>query len=174
MKNNKLRGIIVVAAITLLQLNSALAQLSSDSQPTRISIALGLGAPTKSYMGDIVIAPDLRLQHNLGQNMALTLTAGYYSFVGMDELNGIKSFSDQIPLKAGVKFFFGETFYFLPEAGIVFGIEKGYGTSFTYAPNFGYATEKWDFSLRYEGFETYNSSTGMVTARLAYAFKIGK
>jgi hypothetical protein len=174
MKNNKLRGIIVVAAITLLQLNSALAQSSSDSQPTRISIALGLGAPTKSYMGDIVIAPDLRLQHNLGQNMALTLTAGYYSFVGMDELNGIKSFSDQIPLKAGVKFFFGETFYFLPEAGIVFGIEKDYGNSFTYAPNFGYATEKWDFSLRYEGFETYNSSTGMVAARLAYAFKIGK
>ncbi|TKC00896.1 hypothetical protein [Pedobacter cryophilus] len=172
MKKNKLTGIIAVAAITLLQFTGAFAQSTDDGHQTRLGFGLGLGVPTKSYMGDVVIAPDLRLQHDLGERTSLTLTTGYYGFIGKEkDAFGNELMADLIPLKAGAKFFFGNTFYFQPEVGVSFSTKEDYGNPFTYAPSLGYANNKWDFALRYEGFEYDNSSNGMVAFRVAYAFK---
>lgn len=170
---NTLKGLIAVAAIGFIQLNNVTAQEKPENgHATRISGGLGLGVPTKSYMGDVVIAPDLRLQHDLGERTSLTLTTGYYGFIGTenDALGNPRS-SDLIPLKAGAKFFFGNTFYVQPEVGISFATKEGYGNPLTYAPSLGYANNKWDFALRYEGFEYENASNGLVAFRVAYAFK---
>jgi hypothetical protein len=177
MKMNFMRETIAAAVIALLSLNSAHAQ-TENGHATRLGIALGVGVPTKGYMGDVVLAPDLRLQHDLGERTSLTLTTGYYGFIGTEnDAAGAQLQADLIPLKAGAKFFFGNTFYLQPEVGIAFSTKKDYGNPFTYAPSLGYATNKWDVALRYEGFE-YGSDTkygsrsnGMVALRVAYAFK---
>lgn len=168
MKNITFKGIIAAAAITLIQFSGAFAQTNNTDHPTRLSAALSIGVPTKSYMGDIVIAPDLRLQHDLADRTSLTLTTGYYGFVGGPDGNPQ---SDLIPLKAGAKFFFGNTFYVQPEVGAAFGTRSGASTAFVWAPSLGYATNKWDVALRYESFEYDAGSNGMVALRLAYAFK---
>lgn len=174
MKKNMFRGLIAAVAITLIQSTGAYAQKSDNGHATRIGAAFGIGVPTKSGGSDVIIAPDLRLQHDLGERTSLTLTTGYYGFVGGNEKNDQ---SDIIPLKAGVKFFFGNTFYIQPEAGIGFGLRDNAGTPFIWAPSLGYANNKWDIALRYEGFEYKNNqynqdaTNGMVAVRLAYAFK---
>jgi len=178
MKKTTFKGMIAAAALSLITITGALAQTTENDHSTRLGIALGIGVPTKSYMGDVIIAPDLRLQHDLGERTSLTLTTGYYGLIGKeDNALGQKLSSDLIPLKAGVKFFFGNTFYVQPEVGISFSTKKNYGNPLTYAPSLGYANNKWDIALRYEGFKygndafLPNASNGMVAVRLAYAFK---
>ena len=152
--------------------NVIYAQDANNVHRTRLGIGLGLGVPTKSNMGDVVVAPDLRLQHDLAQRTSITLTTGYYGFLGKPKIAGTTIGSDLIPLKAGVKLFFGDTYYLQPEAGISFSTKSNYGNPFTWAPSIGYANTKWDFALRYEGFEYENSSAGMIAFRIAYAFKV--
>ncbi|MEO5911308.1 MAG: hypothetical protein ABIP95_10495 [Pelobium sp.] len=163
MKKQLFRGLVAVAAISLIQFTDALAQ--DNGHATRLSAAMGIGVPTKSGGADVILAPDLRLQHDLGERTSLTLTTGYYAFLGN------KGGADLIPLKAGAKFFFGETFYVQPEVGVGFATKSNFGTPFIYAPSLGYANNKWDVALRYEGFEYKNGNSGMVALRLAYAFK---
>ncbi|HET8827737.1 MAG TPA: hypothetical protein VFM79_00275 [Pelobium sp.] len=168
MKKITFRGIIAGAAITLISFSGAIAQNADNGHATRLSGALGIGVPTESGGADVIIAPDLRLQHDLGERTSLTLTTGYYGPIG-----GGSDFGDGlIPLKAGAKFFFGNTFYVQPEVGAAFGLRDGAGTALAWAPSLGYANNKWDIALRYEGFEYKNDvSNGMVAVRLAYAFK---
>ncbi|WP_442795373.1 hypothetical protein [Pelobium manganitolerans] len=169
MKKNILKGVMAAAALTFISFSGAFAQTNDVDHPTRLSVGVGIGVPTKSYMGDVVLAPDLRVQHDLSNRTSLTLTTGYYGFVGGPDGNPQ---SDLIPLKAGAKFFFGNTFYVQREVGAAFGTRDGAGTAFAWAPSLGYANNKWDLALRYEGFEYKNDvSNGMVAVRLAYAFK---
>lgn len=170
---NTLKGLVAIAAVGFISVTGAFAQDKPENgHVTRLSGGLSLGVPTKSYMGDVVIAPDLRLQRDLGERISLTLTTGYYGFIGKEkDALGNQFSSDLIPLKAGVKFFFGNTFYVQPEVGVSFATKKNYGNPFTYAPSLGYANNKWDVALRYEGFEYENVSNGMVALRVAYAFK---
>jgi hypothetical protein len=171
MKKNIIRGLIVAATITLSQFNNAFAQMD-NGHATRLGFGFGFGVPTKSVMGDVILAPDLRLQHDLGERTSLTLTTGYYALLGKEKnAAGVQLSSDLIPLKGGAKFFFGDTFYIQPEVGIAFSTKEGYGNPFVYAPSLGYANNKFDFALRYEGFEYENASNGMVAFRVAYAFK---
>ncbi|MBK0382180.1 hypothetical protein I5M32_04335 [Pedobacter sp. SD-b] len=167
MKKITLKGIMAAAALTLITIASSYAQTNDVEHPTRLGVALGIGVPTKSGGADIILAPDLRLQHDLSNRTSLTLTTGYYGPIG-----GGTEFGDGlIPLKAGAKFFFGDTYYFQPEVGVGFSTTKNGGNPFIYAPSLGYANNKWDISLRYEGFEYNPGSNGMVAVRLAYAFK---
>ena len=172
MKRIFMKAFVAVAAVSsVLMISNVKAQNVDNGHRTRLGIGVGIGVPTKSYMGDVVLAPDLRLQHDLGERTSLTLTTGYYGFVGGPDGNVQ---SDLIPLKAGAKFFFGDTFYLQPEAGVSFATREGGGTPFTWAPSVGYANDKWDFALRYEGFEYEGGSNGMVAFRAAYAFKLSK
>ncbi|MRX46335.1 hypothetical protein [Pedobacter puniceum] len=176
MKKTMIKMFIAVAAITsYFSLNYVQAQTTNpDGSRTRLGVGLGIGVPTKSNVADVVIAPDLRLQHDLGARTSLTLTTGYYGFIGDRKINGESFVSDLIPLKAGTKFFFGNTFYLQPEVGIAFSTKKDYQHPFVWAPSVGYANQKWDFALRYEGFEYNRNSTGMVALRAAYSFNLSK
>lgn len=177
MKRTFFKMFVVAATITsYIGFNTVNAQeTNKDGSRTRLGVGLSLGVPTKDNVADIVIAPDLRLQHDLtGSRTSLTLTTGYYGFVGKPEVAGVKVGADLIPLKAGAKFFFGNTFYVQPELGVAFATKKDYGTPFVWAPNVGYANEKWDIALRYEGFEYENGSNGMVALRAAYSFNLSK
>ncbi|WP_026903571.1 hypothetical protein [Pedobacter glucosidilyticus] len=177
MKKTIIKTFVAVAAITsyFSISNNLQAQTTNpDGSRTRLGVGLSLGVPTKSNVADVVIAPDLRLQHDLGARTSLTLTTGYYGFLGKPEILGERIGSDLIPLKAGAKFFFGDTFYLQPEAGVAFSTKEGYGTPFVWAPSVGYANQKWDIALRYEGFEYENGSNGMVAIRAAYSFNLSK
>ncbi len=167
MKKITFKGIVAVAAIALISTTGAFAQKSENGHATRLSGALGIGVPTKSGGADVILAPDLRLQHDLAERTSLTLTTGYYGPIG----GGTDFGKGLIPLKAGAKFFFGDTYYVQPEVGVGFSTAKNGGNPFIYAPSIGYANNKWDIALRYEGFEYKAANSGMVAVRLAYAFK---
>jgi hypothetical protein len=178
MKKITFKGIIAAAALSLISITGSFAQTTVYKHATRLGAALSLGVPTKEGTGDFVIAPDIRLQRDLGKRTSLTLTTGYYAFIGRDNNNlGQQIESNLIPLKAGAKFFFGESYYVQPEVGIAFSTKKDYGNPFVYAPSVGFANNKWDVALRYENFKYGdkafypNVNTGMVALRLAYAFK---
>jgi hypothetical protein len=163
MKKITFKGIIAAAALSLTTITGSFTQTTVYKHATRLGAALNLGVPTKEGMGDFLIAPDLRLQRDLGQRTSLTLTTGYYAFIGRDNNNlGQQIESNLIPLK---------------EVGIAFSTKKDYGNPFVYAPSVGFANNKWDVALRYENFKYGdkafypNVNTGMVALRLAYAFK---
>jgi hypothetical protein len=80
-----------------------------------------------------------------------------------------------IPVKAGIKAFVGDGFYFSGEAGagfevhpIIAGGEKN--TKLILSPGVGYASKSWDVGVRYENFSGQGNNYGLVGLRLAYGF----
>lgn len=149
----------------------------------------GIGAESGITTGAINGASNLyvggtaRLQYGVSKNFALTLTSGYYNFLG----NSYHNSMGMIPVKAGFKYFIGPGFYFSGEVGAGFelqnfnvyknlddGIPKS--TKLLWSPGFGYSTKSWDFGLRYENFSSSktfaseNNSYGLVGLRVAYGF----
>ena len=162
-------------------LNSAKAQ--SRSEALRLGLGADIGAPVTENTAKLLLGPSLRLQWDFPKRTSLTLTAAYEAFINKDKMAGDTTFiSDQIPIKAGAKFFFGKTytFYLQPEAGISLAAKKNYGNAFVYSGGIGYVGKKgFDMSLRYEGYEFGSSNTishnerfGIVALRLAYGFRL--
>ncbi|GAA3976117.1 hypothetical protein [Mucilaginibacter dorajii] len=129
-----------------------------------------------------------RLQYGVNKNVALTLTSGYYNFFGKSHS---ESFTDAtstttitvkgrslgiVPVKAGIKAFVADGFYFSGEAGAGFEVHEPIAgedksTKLILAPGLGYATKSWDIGARYENFSGGNSgSYGTVGLRIAYGF----
>ncbi len=123
-----------------------------------------------------------RLQYNISQKFALTLTSGYYDFLS----KGYSSMG-MIPVKVGFKYFVSQHFYFSGEAGAGFelsdfgafkhgeyGIPKS--TKLIWSPGVGYSVKSWDFGLRYENFSSTKTFAGekngygFVGLRVAYGF----
>ncbi|WP_184542399.1 hypothetical protein [Mucilaginibacter sp. FT3.2] len=129
-----------------------------------------------------------RLQYGVNKNVALTLTSGYYNFFGKTVSESVTtptgtattSFKGRslgiVPVKAGIKAFVADGFYFSGEAGAGFEVHEPIAgedksTKLILAPGLGYATKSWDIGARYENFSGGNSgSYGTVGLRIAYGF----
>jgi hypothetical protein len=122
-----------------------------------------------------------RLQYGVTNNIALTLTSGYYNYFGKEIPGGADgkypSFG-VVPVKAGAKAFISDGFYFSGEVGAGFATKDEYATSdggkstkLILAPGLGYATKSWDIGARYENFSGGNTSNyGTIGLRIAYGF----
>ena len=145
----------------------------------------GLATGNAHYASNIFLGGTGRLQYGLSNNLALTLTSGYYNFFGKnDPVTGTKFQSlGMVPIKAGIKAFFAPSWYFGAEIGA--GIEtKTFlhqgedsqagekDTKLILSPGIGYATKHWDVGARYENFSGQSNNYGLVGLRVAYGFGI--
>jgi len=176
MKINKIRFLApTVTAIALFfstNLSAQTAEPRGDSKDTRLGFGFSIGIPTNDDY-NIAVGGDLRLQKDFYSNISGLLSLGYTNFSRKDDLGG--GSIGYIPLKAGIKIFPVERFYFSGELGAAFGTDEGQGTAFVYAPGIGVGFNKGiDLGLRYEGFSQDGANLGQVALRIAYGFNLSR
>ncbi|WKW45578.1 hypothetical protein P3875_07235 [Myroides sp. JBRI-B21084] len=131
----------------------------------RLGLGLNAGLLTNDYY-DYSLGVDVRLQYDFSQKKSITLTTGYNHFFNEMEDEGM------VPVKFGLKYFLGNKFYLMGEAGAAIGVVGDLNNSLLLAPTFGYATKYIDASIRYENYNDY--VTDQIALRLAYGFKLNK
>ncbi len=163
----------IVAMVIAMFLGSNVKAQTTDSNALRLGIGLEAGLPTGNAhnISNFELGGTARLQYGLSHNVAVMLTSGYYNMFGKGDNNSLGI----IPVKAGVKLFAGDGFYFSGEAGAAFetSTDPYTGTKNTkldLSPGIGYATKTWDFGVRYENFSGNSNSYGLVGLRVAYGF----
>ncbi|SDF03333.1 hypothetical protein SAMN05216464_11210 [Mucilaginibacter pineti] len=162
---------------------------TTPANTIRFGVGLEVGAPTGNAhdVSNFELGGTARLQYGVSNDLALTLTSGYYNFFGKTVSSSVTtptgtstvSFKGRslgmIPVKAGIKAFVGSGFYFSGEVGagfevhpIVEGGQKD--TKLILSPGVGYATKSWDVGVRYENYSGQSNNYGLVGLRLAYGF----
>lgn len=131
----------------------------------RLGFGLNGGFSTDgAYDGSIGI--DARAQYDFTRKTSITLTSGYTHLFAEPEDLGF------VPAKLGFKYFLGNQFYVMGEAGIGFGVNGNIDNSLIVAPVFGFANKYLDASVRYEHYSDYE--TDQIALRLAYGFSLKK
>jgi len=162
---------------------------TTPANAIRFGIGLETGIPTGNAhdISKFELGGTARLQYGVSNDLALTLTSGYYNFFGKTYTSSFSNNTSTttvtvkgrslgvIPVKAGIKAFVGDGFYLAGEVGAGFevhepvaGSEKN--TKLILAPGIGYATKSWDIGVRYENFSGQSNNYGLVGLRLAYGF----
>ena len=131
-------------------------------------------------ISNVGIGGTARLQYGIADNLALTLTSGYYNFFGKKIADGtdVKYPSlGMVPVKAGIKAFFTNNLYFGAEVGAGFETKDFYAnadgsknTKLILAPGLGYASKSWDVGVRYENYSGQSNNYGTLGLRIAYGF----
>lgn len=131
----------------------------------RLGFGLNGGFPTDGdYDGSLGI--DVRAQYDFTKKTSITLTSGYTHMFADPEDVGF------VPAKFGFKYFLGNQFYLMGEAGVAFGVKGNLDNSLIVAPVFGFANKYLDVSVRYEHYNDYE--TDQIALRLAYGFSLKK
>lgn len=142
------------------------AQTESEWQ---LSFGISPGVPT-SRVFNFSLGGDIQLQKRFGGNFFGTLTTGFSHFFEKGHFEGYKQYGSPfnvIPVKTGVKYFFGSPLYISAEVGAGLAFEE-WGTTFLWSPSLGVAFPNGlDVSLKYEDY-TKQSITKMLGLRLAY------
>ncbi|TWI98117.1 hypothetical protein JN11_03196 [Mucilaginibacter frigoritolerans] len=124
-----------------------------------------------------------RLQYGVSNNLAITLTSGYYNFFGKNEPGTNLKYQSlgMVPIKAGIKYFYTSNLYLGAEVGagietktfLPQGVDENFAnkdTKLILSPALGYATKHWDVGVRYENYSGQSNNYGLVALRLAYGF----
>ncbi|MBS7563064.1 hypothetical protein KHS38_01490 [Mucilaginibacter sp. Bleaf8] len=189
--------IIAVASFAVATMFASNVKAQSTTPPNAWRFGIGIegGVPTGNAhdISNAMLGGTARLQYGVANNVALTLTSGYYNMFGKDAVklpgdNNDYKFKSlgMVPLKAGIKAYAGGGFYFSAEVGAGFET-SGFGdvkndpipeeaykknTKLILAPGLGYSWSNVDLGVRYENFSGQSNNYGMVAARLAYGFKL--
>ncbi len=176
----------VIAVVLYTKTGKAQSTTRNNPQnPWHFDVGVETAAPTGdiSYSSHFALGGSARLQYDLSDRVALTLTSGYTNYFGRKYTAGpflydTKSYG-LIPVKAGIKFFIIPQFYVSGEAGIGFGTRNIINPDgpankwLILSPGIGYAPKKSgiDIGLRYENYSgSEASSFGIVALRIAYKF----
>lgn len=182
-KKHLFKAAAVVFA-TILFNNTAKAQTTKEG-PWRLGIGLEAALPVgdASNISSFLIGGTARLQYGVSDKVALTLTSGYYDFLGKTytaytttsttiTTRTVKENFGVVPVKAGFKDFLGKNLYFGAEVGAAFqtgGVTKLGSAKLDVAPALGFACKDWDISARYENMSG-NGTLAFVGLRAAYSF----
>lgn len=173
----KVTKLLAVAfTATTLFLTSNVKAQTTPVNALRLGIGVEGGIPTGSInnFSNFELGGTARLQYGLSNNLALTLTSGYYNFFAKSiTINGVTSTpSGQglVPVKLGIKAFFAQNLYFGAEAGAGFETNYAKNTKLLLSPGLGYANKSWDVGVRYESLSGQNDNYGTVALRVAYGF----
>ena len=150
---------------------SSFAQSKSDGGG-KFSIGLEAGLPVgnASNFYNFVIGGSLKYAQPIATDVAFTISAGYSSFMGKTISGSKIQAAGFVPVKAGIKYNFVESFYGEAQLGAAFATQSGGGTAFVYAPGVGYNFGGGvDLGVRYEGW-AHSGTVSQVAARLAYSF----
>src|SRR5690554_197633 len=159
-----MKRLILGLSLGLICSGTAFAQ-TEYNRGFRLRFGLNGGFPTDGdYDGSV--GADIRAQYDLSRTTSLTLTSGY-THLFLDEKD-----AGFVPVKLGVKYFLGNQFYLMGEAGAAFGVNGEIDHSLLLAPGFGFANKYLDASIRYEHYSDYE--TDQIALRLAYGFSLKK
>jgi len=188
MKNKTKFLAIAVTAVSIFFTSQVKAQTPTANK-WRFGIGVEGGIPTgnASDFSKFELGGTARLQYGFSNNLALTLTSGYYNFFGktyettVTDATSTTTISVKgrslgvVPVKAGIKWFFSNNLYLAGEAGagfethaIVDGGTKD--TKLILSPGIGWANKHWDIGARYENFSGQSYNYGLAALRLAYGF----
>lgn len=161
---------------------------SETSSKLKFSVGVEAAAPIGDF-GDAYsfgIGGSAQADYWVAPEFALTLNAGYISFIGKDvtipgfTIGGVTFPSSTyknpsigyVPVLAGGKYNFTPQFYGSAQLGITFATGNGAsGSAFTYAPGVGYKfTDNLDALLKYTGYSSDGSNSASIGLRVAYTF----
>ncbi|MES2061984.1 MAG: hypothetical protein V4456_08695 [Bacteroidota bacterium] len=149
--------------------------VNAQSTP-KSALRFGIGLEGLAPVGNLHngsnfgIGGTARLQYGIADNLALTLTSGYYNFFAK-EVNGFKGDDlGIVPLKAGIKAFVSQNVYLGAEVGAGFETRSNGNTKLIASPGIGWANKSWDIGARYENFSGQSNNYGTVGLRIAYGF----
>lgn len=168
----------IVAIVCATSIVNAQEQTKNYDQGFRLGFGINAGLPTNDPY-DLNLGADARIQYDLTKRYSLTLTTGFSNMFVSGDDNDL----GYIPAKVGFKaFILKDQLYLMGEVGAAFAVTNGYDkTSLLLSPSIGYATDKFDISLRYEHFNdfpiensnnTIGEGLGLIALRLAYGFKL--
>jgi hypothetical protein len=154
--------------------------VNAQSTP-KSALRFGIGLEGLAPVGDLHqgsnfgIGGTARLQYGLADNLALTLTSGYYNFFAKSyDLPGGGSIKGDdlgiVPVKLGIKAFVSQNVYLGAEVGAGFETIENGNTKLIASPGIGWANQSWDIGARYENFSGQNNSYGTIGLRIAYGF----
>lgn len=183
MKNStKWIASVVTAAAIFFSVN--VKAQTTETNKWRLGFGVEGGIPTGSLHKDAANPTDpayskfelggtARLQYGVANNVALTLTSGYYNFFASDaaKANGGESIG-LVPVKLGIKGFVTNNIYLGGEAGAGFETKYEKNTKLLLSPAVGWANRSWDVGVRYESMSGQSDSYGVVALRLAYGFAL--
>ncbi len=177
-----MKKILLVAVFAVVAF-SASAQ-SEGKGRTRFSVGLEAGLPVGDA-GDVFslgIGGAAKAEIPVSSKAFATISAGYTSLSYESEVkDAFKAFGIDakpqgfVPLKAGLKYFFGKNFYGAGELGAAIGTEKGVGTSLAWAPGIGISypvSDKNDIDagVRYESWSKDGGSIDQIGFHIALKF----
>lgn len=193
-KMTKLIAVAFTASALFVGVNTASAQ-STKKSALRLGIGIEGLLPTGGQLKDISnvgLGGTARLQYGISDNLALTLTSGYYNFFGKENTTTITNGTNVtritnkaidfgiVPVKVGIKAFVSQNFYLAGEIGAGFETKDAYrgatgdfnkkATKLIASPGIGYATQKWDVGVRYENYSGQSNNYGALGLRIAYGF----
>lgn len=171
---NSTKWIATVATAAAIFFSVNVKAQTTDANKLRLGVGLELGAPTGNAhdISNFELGGTARLQYGLTNDLALTLTSGYYNMFGKTIPGTDLKYQSLgiVPLKAGIKAFFAKNLYFGAEAGAAFETISNGNTKLDLSPTLGFANKTWDVGVRYENFSGQSNSYGLVGLRLAYGF----
>lgn len=155
----------------------AFTSVNAQTKTPRLGIGAEFGFPMGTF-GDVFnlgYGGSLQYQHPVAPSLLVTGSAGYTVFKAKDDFGG--GTVGAIPIKAGARYYFGETFFAAGELGASISTETGGKTGFVYAPGIGVdfpVSDKGSIELggRYEGWSYSGGTNGFIGLRLAYNFGI--
>jgi opacity protein-like surface antigen len=175
---------ILLVAVFAVAAFSASAQKSESKSRTRFSIGLEAGLPVGDAK-DIYsfgIGGSAKAEIPVASKVFATISAGYTSLSYTDDVKAtFKAFNIDtkpqgvVPLKAGLKYFFGKNFYGAGELGAAIGTSKGDKTGFAWSPGVGASypvsdKNDIDFGARYESWSKDGVSTDQIGFHVALKF----
>lgn len=151
---------------------SGFGQSSTGSGKFSIGAEGTLATGDASELFSYGIGGSLKYDHPLSKNVFVTLSAGYESLQVKSEFkkSGVKSSFGFIPIKAGIKAYVADGFFFEGQAGTVFSTAEGGNNLFVYSPGLGYSFNGGlEVGARYEAWSN-GGTMGQVGMRIAYRF----
>jgi len=184
-KSTKLIAAALFAVAILFGTNVKAQTISPNTLRFGFGVEGGIATGNAHDLSNLYLGGTGRLQYGVSNNLAITLTSGYYNFFGKDEPGTDTKYQSlgMVPIKAGIKAFFSPNWYFGAEVGagietktfLPQGIDSQAGekdTKLILSPGIGYATKHWDVGARYENFSGQSNGYGLVGLRIAYGFGI--
>lgn len=159
---------------------------AANAQTERALRKLSLGADFGIPIGDsskdqILVGGSLLYEQPISQSLSLTGSVGYLSkqLTG-DTRTEFKALGwptriSNIPIKAGMKYYFGRYFYAAAELGAAITTSSGGGEGFIYAAGVGASLplskkSSLDIGLRFENWSYRAGTDRFVALRAAYSF----
>jgi len=157
------------------------ASAQTEGAVRKLSIGAEFGLPTEKNSDALFVGGSLQFEQPVAKGLNVTASGGYLSLMATGDSKdvlkaiGAPTSVGYIPLKGGLKYYFGGNFYGAAEAGAAIGTEDGAGTSFAFGPTLGASfsiadKSALDFGVRYENWSKNGNSTGFIGLRAAFSF----